>query len=147
MSESNPTQTTEVSSPAKETTLEKITKFLRRTVITILTLGIIFMVGAIGVRWLTADKELGANVGYQYLDDGSAFYLTVEVLDEGGWESPKFTVNGKYKFTTQTLKGGTSYTVDLLQFTSDSGERFRPDLVVPKTVKIESGWASGEWGF
>lgn len=147
MSDNDPGHVPIGDSPPKETTLEKITKFLRRTVITVLTLGIIFIVGAIGVRWLTADKDLDANVGFQYLDDGSAFYLTVEVLDGDGWESPKFTVNDKYKFTAQSLKGETSYTVDLLQFTSDSGERFRPDLVVPKKVKIESGWASGEWGF
>lgn len=128
-----------------KTAATKIGRFLAKAFVAFIILGVLVIAGLIGFRFFTEDRTLAGEVSYQYLEEG--FFLIVDNNDSTSWDDPTITVNGKYKFRSQDLNGKTRYNFDLTKFSTDSGERFLPNLTLPKTVRIESSWNSTEWSF
>lgn len=147
MSDQDTVQTPQVPPPDEDAKVKKLSKIMARGFFGLVAIAILWAAAEGAIRYFSVSHDLSANVSYRYLDGGEGYLLVVEILDSFDWYNPKITVNDKYQFRAQTLNQKTTYNVDLLQFTTDSGERFRPDLAIPKKVKIEAGSSWAEWTF
>ena len=65
-----------------------------------------------------SNVDLKASVNFT----GTQFVITN--LDNFDYNNAKFEINGKYKLRGYNIKAGETYTVGMLQFADDDGNRF-----------------------